>query len=181
MTRKKVTEMDRDELSSIVSYDPEAGKFTWARSDRRAVAGSEAGSVNSRGYRYIQVNGQKVRANRLAWFMSYGVWPELHVDHINGDSQDDRLCNLRLATNAQNTFNGRLNSNNSVGVKGVTLRKESGRYRAYITRDKRIWLGTFETIEEAEAARFAAEIHYHGEFAASKRRLVPEAGQGGGE
>ena len=43
--------------------------------------------------------------HRLAWLMAYGVWPSGDIDHINGDRQDNRLCNLRDVSHSRNLFN----------------------------------------------------------------------------
>jgi hypothetical protein len=90
---------------SLLKYNPDTGVITWATTSRHVNAGDVAGYVCPRGYRYISVGGKKQSAHRLAWFLSYGVWPEDQVDHINGDKTDNRLVNLRSATKAQNNRN----------------------------------------------------------------------------
>ncbi len=90
--------------------------------------------------------------------------PGLVVDHINGNTSDNRRENLRICTHAENCRNGRMRSHNKLGVKGVYL--EKGSYRAQLVVDrKRLRLGTFKTLEEAKAAYVEAANRYHGEFA----------------
>lgn len=87
-----------------------------------------------------------------------------HVDHINGDRLDNRRCNLRLCTQAQNLGNQRTSKNNHLGVKGVTL--FGSKFRARITINyKQIYLGLFDSLEDAIIAYNEAAIKYHGEFA----------------
>lgn len=86
------------------------------------------------------------------------------VDHINGDTLDNRKCNLRVCTSAENIRNRKLHKNSISGYKGV--RKQGKNWRATIrANDKRIFLGVFNTKEEAAAAYNEASKKYHGEFA----------------
>lgn len=56
-------------------------------------------------------------------------------------------------------------ANNTSGVKGVCWAKETGRWQAGIKKDGRqIYLGQFDTLEAAAAARAQAEQKYFGEF-----------------
>ena len=89
------------------------------------------------------------------------------IDHINGNTSDNRKKNLRAVTQWQNTLNRKDNSNNTSGVKGVYIRtlSQSQKYGARIQyRNKYIHLGIFDTIEEAAEARKQAEIKYFGEY-----------------
>ena len=96
---------------------------------------------------------------------------KLTVDHINHDSCDNRLSNLRDATQAENQRNQSLNKLNKSGVCGVQERKgvNGSTWRAQIGKIKddggyiTAYLGSFKTKEKAIAARKAAEVKlgYH--------------------
>ncbi|WBK39696.1 HNH endonuclease [Xanthomonas phage L522] len=124
-------------------------------------AGSIAGSTNNRGYLQVQVYGKLYKSHRLAWLLHTGKWPSQHIDHINGRKTDNRIENLRECTHAENHQNRGKNKNNTTGVLGVCLEK-NGKWRARICVDgKDIFLGYFETLEAAAAARAEAKKRLH--------------------
>lgn len=90
----------------------------------------------------------------------------MKVDHINGDILDNRRCNLRICTNAENIRNSRRYSCNRLGIKGVS-KERTGKFRAQIRNNegKHLHLGTFETADAAHQAYVEAAKKYHGEFA----------------
>lgn len=87
------------------------------------------------------------------------------VDHINGVRYDNRRSNLRACTASQNAMNKGMLSNNTSGVTGVYWHKRAGKWCAHIKVDyKKIYLGLFDDLSAAAAARKAAEVQYFGEF-----------------
>lgn len=87
------------------------------------------------------------------------------VDHINGDGLDNRRANLRVVTVAENNMNSRVRRDSQSGVKGAYYNKRAGSYCSRIKRDeRRVYLGTFATAEEAAIAYARASEELHGEF-----------------
>lgn len=158
----------RTEVASKLYYDPDKGIFIH-RSGK--LKGLQAGCLNQRGRRRIQVAGFKFLTSRLAWLLYYGEWPESTVDHINGDVADDRIVNLRLASESEQQWNRGIGKNNTSGVKSVSFNKRRARanlgpWESYITvYYKRVHLGFFTDREDAVEARLKAKLVYHGEFA----------------
>jgi len=89
-----------------------------------------------------------------------------YVDHISGDTLDNRKCNLRICTNAENSRNSKIPKSNKSGYKGVLWIKEKRKWVSRIMYNrKNINLGYFNTPEEAYAAYCKAAKELHGEFA----------------
>ena len=152
--------MNAERLRELLDYDPHTGVFLWAASTGPVGAGKIAGCIH-RGYRRINIDGRKYRAGRLAWLHIYGHWPSDQIDHINGIRDDDRLDNLREATNQENAHNQRHPMRNSKGkMLGVW---PSGRnFIAKIKiNEKAKYLGTFATDVEAHAAYLTAKRRFH--------------------
>lgn len=138
-----------DVKKSGLEYDPETGLF-WR-------AGSVAGCVNKQGYRQISVRNKQYLAHRLAWLCTHGRWPKDQIDHINHRRDDNRLQNLREATNAEQRKNMKLAKNNTSGFRGVS--RQHGKWVSYIkVGGKKKHLGIFENKDNAVIARVYAEV-----------------------
>lgn len=86
--------------------------------------------------------------------------PPLVVDHIDGDTRNNRRSNLQIITQRENIIKGKLSKRNRTGVKGVSFIQ--GKYLAHIRHNyTQIVLGRFETLEEAAKARKAGELKYY--------------------
>ena len=167
---KRRNDLTAEYVRSILDYNPETGVFKWKwrddvrRCDNARFAGKVAGVVQLDGYISIRINKRRYLAHRLAWLYVHGEWPAEQIDHIDGVPANNRIANLRLATNQENQRNVGLQKNNSTGIKGVHWHKRRGKFMAEIRSGKRLYLGYFDTLAEAAAARTAAEIEYFGPF-----------------
>lgn len=165
--------MTAERLREILKYDPSTGVFSWrVKFSRTSAIGCVAGAVYMNGRRYITIATQRYFAHRLAWLYVHGRWPNAQIDHKNMNRDDNRIENLREATNQQNIANRRVLPSNLLGIKGVGIssdrKRKPQRYRARIrVNDRLIHLGYFSTPELASAAYAEAAVKYFGEFARS--------------
>lgn len=151
-----------DWLRENIRYVPETGEVWWIKPGRRRILGKPAGSVaKGRYYIKVGVSGRyfQVKRSRLVFALTVGRWPDC-MDHINGNTSDDRWENLREVTNAENLRNKKQPKTNKSGVTGVCWYKKTNKWQAYINHIKKEHLGFYATIEEAIAVRKAAEKRY---------------------
>jgi hypothetical protein len=148
----------QSELKQILHYCPETGVFT------RLNHGRKVGKKLHNGYNRIVVLRKEYKAHRLAWLYVYGEFPKMHIDHINRIRNDNRIVNLREADYFLNRFNRgveKISSKNKSGITGVIFNKKQNKWRAYIYKNYvNIYLGLFETKEEAGQARKDAELNF---------------------
>ena len=161
--------MNTEELKTLLRYDSDTGHIYWIAPGKGKIKKKPAGTKLYSGYIGVLINGKRYQAHRLAWALHTGDWPADQIDHINGDKTDNRICNLREATNAQNGKNVKLSKLNKTGFPGVSWYPTHKKYRVYIKcNHKSIYLGSYEKLEDAVAARRAAEDKYFGEWKREK-------------
>ena len=167
MTYRLAAPLPVDELRSLLSYDGDTGIFRWSKPPapgRQRFVGAVAGKVSGV-YRQIKIGGVLYMAHRLAWHHSTGDWPLEDIDHVNGDPRDNRLVNLRLATQSQNNGNRR-SRHGSSKFKGVTWHRKCKKWQAQIECDGVAhYLGLFQAEDDASLAYQEAAARLFGEFA----------------
>jgi hypothetical protein len=163
----KKRDVTAEDLRAILHYDPDTGWFTWLVSNNNRVkVGDRAGTTNGYGYRQISINSKHYLEHRLVWLYVCGVMPTHFIDHVNGVKADNRIENLREATKSQNGANTGKPRTNTSGHKGVCWNKNAKKWQANIrVNNAQTYLGLFTNIDDAVAARQAAELKYQGDFA----------------
>ncbi len=124
--------------------------LTWSMWNGK-FAHIKVGNIHKKtGYYHTSVNSTQYTVHRLVWKWWYGTDP-LEIDHIDKCRTNNRITNLRSVTNTQNAQNRTLSSNNTSGYPGVSCRNGKWVARTYY-QGKRIWLGKYNSQEEAHAA-----------------------------
>lgn len=130
-----------------------------------AVVGTTPKGTRSSRYSTTKIHGQHWCLHKLIYFYHHGVVPK-QLDHINRDSADNRIENLRVATASQNSCNRRLFSNSKSGCKGVTWNKRIKKWQSYVSLKSKIkHLGYFDDLELADLVSTEARELYHGKYA----------------
>jgi hypothetical protein len=164
--RKEVTiEM----LREMIDYNPETGDMVWkereGRARGRATAGQPVGCPRPP-YRTVNIYRNKLYVHRVAFALTHGRWPEPFCDHINGNPEDNRACNLREATHLESAHNIRGHKRSRSGVKGVAWHPKNRRWTTRVSHNRRTFtFGCYATVEEAAQAVRAGRERLHGEFA----------------
>lgn len=88
------------------------------------------------------------------------------VDHVNGNTLDNRRENLRKCSKSQNAQNSKRHRDGVSGFKGVSFHRRSKTWRARIRNDGReVCLGYFHSPVDAARAYDRAAFEMFGEFA----------------
>ncbi len=158
-------------MEQLFTFDSETGQLFWKSPPKRhpKLLGKEAGNAqHGRGNKFywvIQVKGKKLKRSHIVYFLTHGKWPKPCIDHINGNSLDDRPCNLREATITENAWNHKFRArsiNLPMGVRHTTY----GKFQARISCNKKQHhLGVFNTAEEAHQVYLNKKKELYGKFA----------------
>jgi hypothetical protein len=162
-----------ERLHHLFIYDEATGSLTWkARPESDFVskkvcrmwgtrfAGKAVGSL-CHGYLYVSIDYKNYAVHRIIFAMCKGYWPLGLIDHGDGDTLNNRICNLTDASYSDNAKNQKIRVNNSSGALGVCRASDGGKWVAYIRSGNiRYYLGRFDTKEDAIIVRRRAErIH----------------------
>ena len=158
--------LTQSRLKELLHYDPETGIFRWIvyRSPKCQI-GTIAGSYNPAGYHVIRIDYKQYQASILAWLYMTGEWPPQDTEHKDVNPSNTKWNNIRLCTQTQNNLNRKIGKTNTTGAKGVTMTRD-GKYGARLQiYNRKIFLGNYDTLEEAKQAYGNAIKWYGGEFA----------------
>ena len=158
--------LTKDYVLDLLEYRRLTGDFVWRRARGCRAAGSVAGTNSSScGYSQIKIDKRFYLTHQLVWLVEHGVWPQ-HLDHIDGDTFNNRIYNLRPCSMSQNKANSRRYKNNKSGIKGVSPSR--GKWVATIQHlGRKKHLGRFKHKEDAARAYWVAARKTFGEFARS--------------
>lgn len=150
-------ELTKEYLESLFTYCEETGNLFY----RKLVNGLSndrinhpVGSIINKGrnnYLRCQIQGKKYQVHRLVFLMHHGYLPEI-IDHIDRDTLNNRIENLRECTASFNRVNTNPRSDNTSGYSGITIK--NGKYIVRIGKDGvREQVGTYDTLDEAITIR----------------------------
>jgi hypothetical protein len=164
-------------LIELVDIDPATGVMNWKprspqhfNSGRRGKQAACDGwnkrfsgriafnTPHSDGIKCSRFLGNTLIAPVGAWCLYYKSWPDGEVRHKNGNSNDNSRDNLYVTSHMETSWDQKIASNNTSGVKGVSWHRRRGAWQARIIVDgKTHHLGYFNVLGAAKEARLDAE------------------------
>ena len=157
-----------EKLREYFDYNPETGQLWWKKQSHKSshsLPGTMCEHINSDGYKVVKFMGKVYKVHRVIFYLYHSYVPTC-IDHINGIKTDNRVSNLRPATDSENKANIGLTANNTSGFKGVCWDGQIGLWRAQTYKNRKCYfLGRYKTKEEAALAYNEKALELHGEFA----------------
>lgn len=164
--------ISQEELKSIFTYSE--GVLLWnekstgkmAKRFNKKYANKEAGYLrkysNGSIYRCVIVNKKAYLVHRLIYLIFHGTIPDETIDHIDGNTLNNKIDNLRCVSQRENCRNRKRSSKNKSGVSGVHFSKRCNKWiaRANNSSGKRIHIGVFDTKQKAIEARLKSEREF---------------------
>jgi hypothetical protein len=147
LTQGYVTYVDNDDQPWLAQF-----KWNYADGYAKRMTRNAAGVRRS-------ISMHLMLAERWCWTARQAI------DHVTGNTLDNRRCNLRPATFSENQWNSRMPKNNTSGHKGVSWNGKWIKWRAYVyVGNRQIHLGCFDDIDDAVQAATIGRAAHHGCF-----------------
>lgn len=170
--------LTQDYIRRLFDCHPDDGHLVWRdRPDTDFISsgawkawntkysGKKAGYSGYKGYFVVRIDGHNYMAHRLIWTHVYGeIEDGFFVDHADRNPTNNRISNLRLATISQNCFNTGFSSKNRSGARGVHITRHGKFFSRIVHKGASIYLGTYETLEEASEVYNKEAAKRFGEF-----------------
>ncbi len=116
------------------------------------------------GHFRARVKGRNYLVHRLIFLMHYGYLPK-QIDHIDGNPANNKIGNLREASQSQNMWNRNANTNSMSKTKGIRWHR-SGKYQVRLQVNKKsMYFGLYADLELAELVAIEARNKFHGVYA----------------
>jgi hypothetical protein len=160
------TKITQERLKELFEYR-EDGTFVRKVSTSNRVKVGDVVGWPTKGNRYIglSVNGMKQLMHRIVFLYHHGYLPDC-IDHIDGNGTNNKIENLREATQSQNLCNIKRKSSNKSGVKNVVWCASSNKWGVFLkVNGKQKYFGVYPDIELAELVAVEARNKYQGQFA----------------
>lgn len=158
----RTNELTQKEAQEWFFYDSDTGRLHWKMKPCKRVAlGAEAGCLNNNRYLRIQLQGKNYQAHNIVWNIHYGIIPDdMTVDHVDKDKSNNRIDNLRLANNRQQSINQNVRgfSWRTSAQSWIAMHKVAGRHK---------YLGDFTTALQARLAYERGSFESEPEFAST--------------
>lgn len=156
-------ELTPDSVREIFEYRD--GELFWKVSRGNVLEGRKAGVINKRGYLQLMLQKKNYLGHRIIFLIHHGYMPA-EIDHIDGNTRNNRIENLREATHEQNIANIGIRKTNTSGAKNVTYRERERKWEVAVTcNGKRFYGGRFSEFLAAKSAADELRIKVHKEFA----------------
>lgn len=143
------------------------GDLYWKKRAPKRSLDKPAGCLNSQGYKVIRIFGKLEYQHRIIFLMHNGYLPDF-VDHIDCNTSNNKIDNLREASRSENQRNRRVQSNSKSGIKGVSWSSADNKWKSQVcVKGKTLYQGLFDDKDIASVFVSCWRDWLHGDFARS--------------
>jgi len=147
--------IDRNDSNNLQKW-----RDTWKGRPIKNPYWKQVSLTTSSGYIQCNFNHKKYLHHRIVYYAYNPDW-DFHdgsknnfIDHMDQNKTNNHISNLRVVTNAQNKQN--------IKAKGCYYRKQCKKWQAeVVVNNKYIYLGYYDTEEEAREAYLKAKREHH--------------------
>jgi hypothetical protein len=155
--------LTQEYLQSLFDYRD--GELYWKNHKYKGLNGKIAGTLKPNGYKQVLINKRAYQAHRIIFLMLNGYLPKL-IDHKDTNPSNNKIENLRPATNSENSKNCKIFKTNKSGFKNIYWNKRNKKWQVYISVDKKQkYFGQYFDIEVAKFVAETMRYKYYGAFA----------------
>jgi hypothetical protein len=167
MSIPRKEELTYDYFDELLNYDKESGKLYWKSKSSpysRIIVGEEAGCIRhykTNSYRIVVLKNTPYFVHRIIWLLVHKKWPDDQIDHIDGNSLNNKIQNLKSASNQENCRNQRKRLNNTTGHPNIYWHTGKKKYSVSLRFNGKLnHIKDYQTLEEAIIGRDLAWTNY---------------------
>ena len=161
---KKDSTLTLDLLNELFYYS-NGNLYRKKTTQKNVQIHKKVGTVNTAGYVVVNLHNKVYLVHRLIFWMQHKYLPK-YIDHIDGNRSNNKLHNLRSATNQQNICNAKLRKNSTSGIKNVRWEERLKKWSVRFTVNyKPKHIGVYSELEDAIQAASKARQELHKQFA----------------
>lgn len=147
-----------EQVNKLIKYESESVTFHRIPSGREVKKTKRYKPHSDKTYYVIAILGKQYYIHRIVWLLEMGEYPKSPIDHIDGDTSNNHISNLREVTNSVNLKNAKRYKASNTAICGVTWSNAKNHWHAYISLNKkRVNLYRGRDLFEACCRRISAQ------------------------
>ena len=155
--------LSKENLHKLFEYKD--GNLYWKDNYFKSFIGKKAGFSSGNNYIRINIKNKQYFAHRIIFMMHHGYLPNI-IDHIDRNSLNNKIENLREADARENALNSTLTQPSITGIRNVYFDKRRNKYNVVLKVNKKHkFIGSYFDLELAELVSTMAKEKYYGKFA----------------
>ena len=159
-----MSDLTQEYVKTLFDYKDGVFVHKTEKARGKIKVGDKVGSLTSDGYYRVMIDYKEYRLHKIIFLWHHGYMPK-NIDHINRNTLDNRIENLRESNSITNAYNRRKPKSNTSGCKNVSWSKKYNQWQIHIRANKKTHCYYAKDFELAELIAIEARNLLHGKFA----------------